>query len=307
MNEAACYQFLLELFHPTGLGCPRCHTAEGFFVHRSFREPVLDYRCRHCGRVFNAWTGTDFQGTHWRPSQIVLILRGFAQGTSTAQLARELACSRRHLLDLRHRLQDRARAGRDRTPLRDPCVEADEADPNAGEKGEPHDDPEDPPRRRANKVRGHGTRANDRPPIIGVVGRESGEARLDVVATADQRTLSAFVVANTKPGTRVNTDEWGGSDRLPKLGRGRVSVCHTPEKREWARDDDGEGVREVHNNTMEGLWTGVRNFLRPFRGVHKWYLKQYVAMCEWAYTIEAVTMDFLRVLLGVQVITNLGP
>jgi transposase len=191
--------------------------------------------------------------------------------------------------------------------LRDPCVEADEADQNAGEKGEPHDDPEDPPRRRANKVRGHGTMANDRPPIVGVVGRESGEARLDVVENSDQETLGAFVVANPKPGTLANTDEWSGYDRLPKLGRGRVSVCHAPGKREWARDDDGDGVREVHNNPMEGLWTGVRNFLRPFRGVHKWYLRQYVAMCEWGYNVKAVTMDFLRVRLGVQVITNLGP
>jgi transposase len=307
MDEDACYHFLLELFHPTGLGCPRCHAAEGFFVHRFFREPVLDYRCRRCSRVFNAWTGTAFQGTHWRPSQIVLILRGFAQGTPTAQLARELSGSRRHLLDLRHRLQDHARAGLDRAPLPDPCVEADEAYQNAGEKGVPHEDPEDPPRRRANKVRGHGTMAKDRPPIIGVVGRESGEARLDVVDNADQKTLSAFVVANTGPGTLVNTDEWSGYDRLPKLGRGRATVCHTPGRREWARDDDGDGVREVHNNTMEGLWTGVRNFLRPFRGVNKWYLKQYVAMCEWAYNIKGVTTDFLRALLGVQVVTNLGP
>lgn len=307
MNEDACYQFLLDLFHPAGLRCPRCHAAEGFYTHRYFREPVLDYRCPQCGRVFNAWTGTILQGTHWRPSQIVLILRGFAQGTPTAQLARELACSRRHLLDLRHRMQDLAWAGLDRTPLTDSSVEADEAYQNAGEKGVPHEDPENPPRRRANKVRGHGTMANDRPPIIGVVGRESGEARLDVAENADQKTLNTFVVKNTKRGAVVNTDEWSGYDRLPRHGRGRVSVCHTPGKREWARDDDGDGVREVHNNTMEGLWTGVRNFLRPFRGVNKWYLKQYVAMCEWAYNVREATSDFLRALLGIKVVTNFGP
>ncbi|MBX6316079.1 MAG: hypothetical protein IRY99_24675 [Isosphaeraceae bacterium] len=44
------------------------------------------------------------------------------------------------------------------------------------------------------------------------------------------------------------------------------------------RDDDSDGVREVHVNTLEGLWTGLRNFLRPFRGVNKGYLYQYVAM-----------------------------
>ena len=45
---------------------------------------------------------------------------------------------------------------------------------NAGEKGEPHQDPKDPPRRRGNKRRGHGTYANDRPPVVGTLGRESG-------------------------------------------------------------------------------------------------------------------------------------
>ena len=43
---------------------------------------------------------------------------------------------------------------------------------NAGEKGHKHKDPDDPPRRRANEVKGHGTWDNDRPPIVGVVGRE---------------------------------------------------------------------------------------------------------------------------------------
>ena len=307
MNEDACYQFLLDLFHPAGLRCPRCQAAEGFSTHRYFREPVLDHRCSRCGRVFNAWTGTSFQGTHGRPSPIVLILRGFAQGTSTAPLARELACSRRHLLDLRHRLQAQAQAGLDRTPLEDTVVEADEMYQNAGEKGVPHGDPEDLPRRRANKVRGHGTMDNDRPPVLGVVGRESGQVRLDVVEHADQETLETFVVDQTQPGTLVNTDEWSGYNHLPARGRGRAAVCHTPGEREWARDDDGDGVREVHNNTLEGLWTGLRNFLRPFRGVNKVFLNQYVAMFESSYNIKEVTTDFLRTLLGIRVLTNFGP
>ena len=53
-----------------------------------------------------------------------------------------------------------------------------------------------------------------------------------------------------------------------------MTVCHAAG--EWARDDDGDGIREVHNNTQEGIWTGLRNFLRPFRGVNKVYLHQYV-------------------------------
>jgi hypothetical protein len=58
-------------------------------------------------------------------------------------------------------------------------------------------------------------------------------------------------------------------------------VCHAAG--EWARDDDGDGIREVHVNTLEWLWTGLRNFLRPFRGVNKKYL--YLPMFEWGYRV----------------------
>ena len=58
------------------------------------------------------------------------------------------------------------------------------------EKGIPHQDPEDPPRRRANKVRGHGTWENDRPPVLGIVGRESGHVQLTVKKTAQDGILS---------------------------------------------------------------------------------------------------------------------
>ena len=71
----------------------------------------------------------------------------------------------------------------------------------------------------------------------------------------------------------------------------------------WARDDD-DGVREVHDNTLEGLWTGLRNYLRPFRGVNKEYLHQYVAIFEWSYNVKRATPEFLRAILGVRPRTN---
>jgi hypothetical protein len=45
--------------------------------------------------------------------------------------------------------------------LGDDVVVADEIYQHPGEKGVPHDDSEDPPRRRANSPRGHGTFATD--------------------------------------------------------------------------------------------------------------------------------------------------
>lgn len=137
MDEDARYGKLVELLHPDGLDCPACGQRRRLGVHHRHREPVLDYQCGDCGRVFNAWTGTSLQGTHRRPSQLLLILRGVAQGQPTAQMARELGCDRKHLLGLRHRLQEHARRWLDRNPLDDAVVEADEMYQNAGEKRGP--------------------------------------------------------------------------------------------------------------------------------------------------------------------------
>lgn len=159
-------------------------------------------------------------------------------------------------------------------------------------------DPDDPPRRRANKARGHGTWENDRPPIFGIVDRDSGTVHLDVLHSSGSAELLPRVLEQTQPGTVVNTDEWSIYFALPAHGRVHRTVCHKPGAREWARDDDGDGIREVHSNTIEGFWTGLRNFLRPFRGVHKKYLTQYTATFEWAHNLKTVTADFLALLLG---------
>ena len=137
LDEEACYTELVELLHPNGLACPRCEERHDVGIHRRHREPVLDYQCSSCGRVFNAWTGTFLQGIQRSPSQILMILHGITQGTPTAQMARELGCDRRHLLALRHRLQEHGRIGLDRNPLGDPVVEGDEMYQNAGEKRHP--------------------------------------------------------------------------------------------------------------------------------------------------------------------------
>jgi transposase-like protein len=134
MDEDACYAKLLGWLHPDGLACPRCGARDGLHVHHRHRAPVLDYRCKACRRVFNAYSGTALQGTQRRPVELVLIVRGFAQGVPTAQLARELGCDRSELLDFRHCLQEAACRGLDRTPLGDATTEADEAYQNAGEK-----------------------------------------------------------------------------------------------------------------------------------------------------------------------------
>jgi transposase len=161
-----------------------------------------------------------------------------------------------------------------------------------GKKGEKHLDPSAPPRHRANKQKGHGTYDNDRPPILGTIGRTSGQVRLRMVKHTDGKTLECHMAQFTQADAIANTDEWQGYNHI---ARAHVTVNHGTH--EWARDDDGDGIREVHINSTEGMWTGVRNFLRPFRGVNKDYLAEYVAMCEHRVNRKRITPEFIAALV----------
>lgn len=296
LDEQECYNWLVRLLHPAGLACPHGHRLPDDQAPQDrHRDPIFDYRCRECGAVYNVFTNTVWSGTHQDCVTIVLMTRAFAQGTPTLHLADELGLDYGTLLKRRHAMQSLALEQRPSAELADDATEADEMFQNAGEKGTPHRDPADPPRRRANKRRGRGTMANDRPPVLGVAGRSSGHIRLTVCDDTQQVTIQPQVENDTQPTTNLYTDESSAYNHIASTGRGHATVCHS--HGEWARDDDGDGLREVHCNTLEGIWTGLRNFLRPFRGVHKQNLAQYVAMFEWAHNLKRVTDDFLRALM----------
>lgn len=168
-----------------------------------------------------------------------------------------------------------------------------------GKKGARHLDPDDPPRRRANKQPGHGTYDNDRPPVFTVKGRQSGKLRCFVREGSGTgsclEVLAECVGASTSV---VNTDEWSGYARVESnTGITHRTVRHGYDadgRREWARDDDGDGIREVHCNGCEGAGTGLRTFLRVFRGVHKEHLAEYVATFETMTNAKRITGEVLR-------------
>ena len=162
-----------------------------------------------------------------------------------------------------------------------------------GKKGDPHRDPDDPPRQRANKQRGRGTYENDRPPVLGLVGRETGWASFTVCPDTTRETLQAVVTEGTGKEATLFTDENRSYRWIEREeeDRERQAIDHS---KAWADDRDGDGLREVHVNTIEGIWTSLRNRLRLFRGVHKAYLSGYVAMFELAYNHEHVTPEILQ-------------
>jgi hypothetical protein len=54
LDKQECYNFLLQALHPDGLKYPEGHPLPlGQTPHDYSRTPVVSYRCRICGRVYN--------------------------------------------------------------------------------------------------------------------------------------------------------------------------------------------------------------------------------------------------------------
>lgn len=153
LDEEKCYEHLVSLFHDGNLCCSSCGSSN-HHVHHRRRRPVFQFKCNDCDTYYNVFTGTVFQGTHWPCSKVVMILRGFLKGDSTLSMSKEMGLGYRNLLYLRHALMNNAFDNRELDILPDQATESDEMYQNSGEKGIPHPDPNDPPRRRANKKKG---------------------------------------------------------------------------------------------------------------------------------------------------------
>lgn len=136
LDEEMSEAWVLGHFHPEGLRCPHCQTPsqQGRFFRANRGSGIAVYRCKRCEGLYHLYSGTLFEGSQLTPSQIVLLLRGFVQGVSSAQLSRELDLAYKTVLKWRQRVQANAERLQPHTPLADRQSESDEMFQNAGEK-----------------------------------------------------------------------------------------------------------------------------------------------------------------------------
>ena len=108
--------------------------------------------------------------------------------------------------------------------------------------------------------------------------QRGGAVVLHMLANVRQATIRPIIEATVAEGTVVNTDEYNVYARLEAWGYGHKTVCHA--RGEYARDDDGDGFCEVHVNTAEGLWSLLRSWLRPHRGISQEKLPLYLGFFQ---------------------------
>lgn len=138
LDEEMSVAWLMKHFHPDGLRCSHCQAqqSEARYFRANVGSGLPVYRCQQCDGVYHLYSGTLFEGSQLTPTQVVLLLRGFLQGQSSAQLARELDLAYKTVLKWCHRLQAQAQALQPANALPDTHSESDELFQNAGEKRE---------------------------------------------------------------------------------------------------------------------------------------------------------------------------
>jgi transposase-like protein len=132
LDDGLCLEWLERHLHPHGFACPYCQSTNRWLFRATQAFPA--YRCRDCDGYYTIVTNTVFEKTRQRPATLVLLLRGVAQGETTARLSRELGMSYNQVLTLRQRLQDNANETAPLEQMNGQHVESDEVYVNAGGK-----------------------------------------------------------------------------------------------------------------------------------------------------------------------------
>ena len=126
--------------------------------------------------------------------------------------------------------------------------------------------------------------------------QRGGQVLLRMLANVQQATIKPVIEATVAKGSLIDTDEDNVYARLPARGYLHKTVCHG--QGEYARDEDGDGFCEVHVNTMEGLWSLLRSWLRPHRGISQEKLPDYLGFFQFVHNARRRGKALLSALIA---------
>lgn len=130
--------------------------------------------------------------------------------------------------------------------------------------------------------------------------QRGGSVRIWMLDNVQRRTIEPIIEKFVKAGSKVYTDEYNIYDWLSKTYE-HQRVNHS--QGEFARDDDGDGIKEVHVNTMEGFWSLLRPWLRPHRGISQERLPFYLGFFEFLHNVRKRGNQALAALIALLVAT----
>ena len=140
--------------------------------------------------------------------------------------------------------------------------------------------------------------AQEKPLVFGMIER-GGPVVMPLLDHVKQKTIEPLIKDTTESGALVSPDAYRIDARLERWGYARKSVNHG--RGEYARDEDGDGLCEVHVNTMAGFWSLLRSWLRPPRGIFQAKLPLYLGFFAFIHNVRRRGKALLESLIALLV------
>jgi transposase-like protein len=274
-DDATCLEWLRTFLYPNGVHCPKCNKITRH--HRVASRP--SYSCDECGHHVHPTAGTIFHksSTSLRLWFYAIYLMSSSRcGISAKHLERELGVTYktawRMFKQIRTMLNDETPFDGDRP------VEIDEMFHGGVRKGN-----------HGRKLTGD----RDKVPVLGIVERK-GRAVARTIEAARSREVLPLIKKYVMPISTIFTDESKIYDGVGYM----QNTCHTHK-----RINHGEHVYvmgDVHTNSVEGLWSLVKNNIRgAHHAVSAKYLQMYLDEICFRYnrrrdTHQPMFMAFLK-------------
>src|SRR5262249_3134202 len=265
--------YLRQLRWPNGVQCPRCRS-DAVESRERCDNGLQRFNCEHCAvrlgqqfAMFTDWTRSIFEESKLCPRDWLLVIGLWQLKLNATEIAAAADIQERTAQRCSHLLDGGIYETYHLDPTRqlEHQVEADACYQSAGSKGLAREVArcERAPRQRGIQLRGRATAATGRPPILGLVqwrdktnqDAPAAPVSLEVLEHVRTATLKPIIAAKVKVGAQCFTEEYN-IYHFTKADYDHRTVNHGAG--EYARrDPDGTCV---HCNTMEGLWSSLRNF-----------------------------------------------
>lgn len=300
IDNAKCFAVVRDERWPERVRCPHCGAAEitkrGFHSVQAHRQR---YECQACAR----------QLTTLRRRSLKRIINRCGCGSCACLHGPEPIqpsdCGRTGPRSGRCAGHDRPVSRREHAQKKPVSlsgeVECDEVYVVAGHKGHPEIVAQlgRPGRRRRLKgKRGRGTLAGEKPPLFGRLQR-TGEVVIQMLDNVQQATLQPIITETVQAGSRIYTDEYASYARLTDWGYIHKTVNHGHSDAARDRDEDGDACHENHVNTLEGVWSLLRSWLSPHRGISQENVPWYLGFFEFVRNVRRRGKVLLAALLSI--------